>query len=88
MQTTTHAVRTTIKLPLVVHDRVKAYAQQQGRPLSAVLGDLVTQSASEIGITPCTISVNPRTGFPVISLHLDHQITPEEVKELIDEDLD
>lgn len=55
-------VRTTLELTPEAHARIKEYAKQLGRPMSIVLGELVTRAAERV-IPPCLdVVTDPKTG--------------------------
>jgi len=87
-QPLTYDIKTTIKLAHIVQDRLKDYAKQQKRPMSSLLGDLVTQAASDLGLLPPTIKIIPKTGIPVLDVLPGQDITQEELLEFVDEDFD
>ena len=76
-------MRTTIDLPLDLHQIVTSLAAHTRRSLSQTASDLIRRGLAGGKAGPSGVSVDPVTGLPV--LHLSRPITPEDVKALEDE---
>ena len=78
-------MRTTIDLPDALHDRLTALARDRHQSLSNAVVDLVERGLDgSTGSRPGSITINPRTGLPV--LHVDRIITTEDVRALEDDE--
>ena len=76
-------MRTTVDLPLALHQRVRELAEERHQSMSAVVAQLAALGLSEAG-GPRQIRTDPRSGFPVISI--GRVVTAEEVAEALDEE--
>ena len=76
-------MRTTIDIPPLLHERIMAYAQMQGRSFSATAVEALLRGMAPIE-TPDNLSRSPLTGLMVVNT--GHPVTSEDVAELIDED--
>lgn len=75
-------MRTTIDLPDDLHKQALAIARDTHRTLSETVADLIRRGlGSGKG---AAISVDPRTGFPVVSV--GRVVTSEDVRSLEDEE--
>jgi predicted transcriptional regulator len=79
-----HSMRTTVDLPNITAARVDALAKRQKRSKSATLAELVRVGLDHVD-SPSSVRVDPVTGLAVFSF--GHQVTSEEVADVIDEDL-
>lgn len=76
-------MRTTVNLPPGVHRRAKELSEQRHQPLSTVIADLAVRGLATLD-EPVTLSVDPKTGFPVIAL--GRRITAAEVADALDDE--
>jgi hypothetical protein len=76
-------MRTTVDLPPAVHRRATELAKRRGQSLSAVIAELATYGLSRLD-EPVVVSIDPRSGFPVVSL--GRRITSQEVAVALDEE--
>ncbi len=76
-------MRTSVDLPPAVRKRAEALAKSRGQSLSATIADLTIRGLSEFD-APMTIDIDPRSGFPVMSL--GRPITSEDVTALLDDE--
>lgn len=76
-------MRTTVDLPPAVHQRALALAKERGQSLSAVLAELTARGLSQLD-EPLRISVDKRSGFPVVSL--GRTITDADVAAALDDE--
>lgn len=76
-------MRTTVDLPPAVHRRAHDLARQRGESLSAVLVDLTVRGLAQLG-TPVTLTVDDRSGLPVLSL--GRRITSIDVANALDDE--
>jgi len=76
-------MRTTIDIPVGLHQRIKAYAEMQGQSFSATATEAMLRGMAPID-TPSTVHVSPVTGLLVFNS--GRPVTSEEVAALIDED--
>lgn len=76
-------MRTTVDLPPNVHQRVRQIAADRGESISAVLADLTMLGLTQLD-HQVELSVDPRTGLPVLSL--GRRITAAEVSDALDDD--
>jgi|GEM_PF-3382376 len=78
-------MRTTVDIPSMLHERIKAYAQMQGQSFAATATDAMMRGMATID-TPSSARVNPKTGLMVFNFGRGRAITSAEVADLIDED--
>jgi predicted transcriptional regulator len=76
-------MRTTVDLPPALHRRVVELAARRGISMSAVIADLTARGLVELG-EPAVITVDERTGFPVVSI--GRRITSEDVAAALDDE--
>jgi hypothetical protein len=76
-------MRTTVDLPPAVHRRVAALANQRGESLSALLAELTVRGLGQLD-EPMRISVDARSGFPVLSV--GRRVTAEDVDAALDDE--
>jgi hypothetical protein len=69
-------MRTTVDLPPAVHRQAKEIAERRGLSLSAVVAELTARGLIQLG-EPAAISVDERSGFPVVSV--GRRVTSEDV---------
>jgi Arc/MetJ family transcription regulator len=75
-------VRTTIDLPDELHQQALAIARDTHRTLSETVADLMRRGLGSA--KAAVMSVDPRTGFPVVSV--GRVVTSEDVRSLEDEE--
>lgn len=75
-------VRTTIDLPDELHKQALAIARDTRRTLSETVADLMRRGLA--GSTTAAVSVDHRTGLPVVSVGT--VVTSEDVRSLEDEE--
>lgn len=75
-------VRTTIDLPDELHKLAQSIARDTHRTLSETVADLIRRGLASG--SPAGRSVDPRTGFPVVSV--GRIVTSEDVRSLEDEE--
>jgi predicted transcriptional regulator len=75
-------VRTTIDLPDDLHQQAQAIARDTRRSLSETVADLMRRGLR--AGSPNTLSVDPRTGLPLVSVGT--VVTSEDVRSLEDEE--
>lgn len=75
-------VRTTIDLPDELHKLAQAIARDTHRTLSETVADLIRRGLASG--SSAQMSVDPRTGFPVVSV--GRIVTSEDVRSLEDEE--
>lgn len=75
-------VRTTIDLPDDLHKLALAIARDTRRTLSETVADLIRRGLASG--SSAKMSVDPRTGFPVVSV--GRVVTSEDVRSLEDEE--
>jgi predicted transcriptional regulator len=76
-------MRTTIDLPDDLHKQAQAIARDTRRTLSETVADLIQRGLGAGGVTTA-ISIDPRTGLPVVSVGT--VVTSEDVRSLEDEE--
>ncbi|HET6563463.1 MAG TPA: hypothetical protein VFG72_16460 [Marmoricola sp.] len=76
-------MRTTVDLPPAVHHRARQLAERTGRSLSAVVAELTIRGLAQVD-APVTLTTDPRTGLPVVSL--GRQVTLDEVSAALDDE--
>jgi len=76
-------MRTTIDIPPILHQRIKAYAKEQGQSFSETATEALVRGMAPID-EPTTLHIDPVTGLYVFDS--GRPITSEEVADLIDED--
>jgi hypothetical protein len=76
-------MRTTVDLPPAVHRRAKEIAKARGQSLSATLAELTARGLSQLD-EPLSISVDERSGFPVLSV--GRRITAADVADALDDE--
>lgn len=76
-------MRTTVDLPPAVHRQAKEIAERRGLSLSAVIAELTARGLIQLG-EPAAISVDERSGFPVVSV--GRRVTLEDVATALDEE--
>jgi hypothetical protein len=76
-------MRTTVDLPADVHERAKRIADERHQSLSATVADLTVRGLASLG-EPATISTDPVSGLPTLSL--GRRITATEVAEALDDE--
>ncbi|MCD2194275.1 hypothetical protein LQ327_12915 [Actinomycetospora endophytica] len=76
-------MRTTVDLPMAVHQRAMEIARDTGRSLSAVIADLAARGLGQLD-QPVVIATDPRSGFPVITV--GRRVTSEQVAAASDEE--
>ncbi|MGO9034103.1 antitoxin [Mycobacterium sp.] len=76
-------MRTTIDLPDDLHKQALAIARDTHRTLSETVADLIRRGLGA-GSTAAAISVDPRTGLPLVSVGT--VVTSEDVRSLEDEE--
>jgi hypothetical protein len=76
-------MRTTVDLPADVHERAKQIADERHQSLSATVADLTVRGLASLG-EPATISTDPVSGLPTLSL--GRRITATEVAEALDDE--
>lgn len=76
-------MRTTVDLPPALHRRASELAKARGQSLSAILAELTARGLSNLD-EPLRISVDERSGFPVVSV--GGRITTEDVADLLDDE--
>ncbi|WP_343601401.1 antitoxin [Mycobacterium sp.] len=74
-------MRTTVDLPDDLHKQALAIARDTHRTLSETVADLIRRGLGAGG--PATISRDPRTGLPLVSVGV--VVTSEDVRSLEDE---
>jgi len=79
-----HPMRTTVDLPPAVHQRALRLAAERGQSLSATIADLTTRGLAQID-APTEITIDERSGFPVMSLG-GPEITSEQVASALDDE--
>lgn len=77
-------MRTTVDLPPAVHRRALELAKAKGQSLSATIADLTVRGLGQLD-EPLRITIDERSGFPVLSFG-GPPITPEDVSELLDDE--
>ena len=75
-------MRTTIDLPDDLHKQALSIARDTRRTLSETVADLIRRGLRAGG--PATISTDPRTGLPLVSVGT--VVTSEDVRSLEDEE--
>jgi hypothetical protein len=78
-------VRTTIDIPPLLHRRIKDHAAQSGQTFTATATEALMRGMEPI-TTPPNSYISPVTGLMVFDFQRGHQVTPEEVADIIDED--
>ncbi len=78
-------MRTTIDIPVELHERLKAYASQSGRSLSSAAVEMMARGMTSADI-PTVTKVDPRTGLTTFNFRRGRPVTAAEVADLIDED--
>ena len=76
-------MRTTIDLPDDVHKQAQAIARDTHRTLSETVTDLLRRALGGGTAPPPTISIDPRTELPIVSVGTI--VTSEDVRSLDDE---
>lgn len=76
-------MRTTVDLPPAVHRRAVELAKARGQSLSATLAELTVRGLGQLD-EPLRISVDERSGFPVVSV--GRRITADEVSAVLDDE--
>ncbi|SEB36514.1 hypothetical protein SAMN04489806_0175 [Paramicrobacterium humi] len=76
-------MRTTVDLPPSLHRRAAEIARARGTSLSSVLAELTARGLAQID-TPLTISSDPLSGFPVVSI--GRRVTSQDVADAIDDE--
>lgn len=76
-------MRTTVDLPPAVHRRARELADARRQSLSATVAELTIRGLGQLD-EPVQIEVDPRSGFPVMSL--GRRITPEDVAAALDDE--
>lgn len=76
-------MRTTVDLPPAVHRRAVELARARGQSLSATLAELTARGLSQLD-EPLRISVDERSGFPVLSV--GRRITSDDVAAALDDE--
>lgn len=77
-------MRTTVDLPPGVHRRAQELARSRGQSLSATIAELTMRGLGQLD-EPLTISVDERSGFPVLSFG-GPPVTPDDVADLLDDE--
>ena len=75
-------MRTTVDLPPAIHRRAQALAAARGQSMSATIAELTARGLSQLD-EPISISIDERSGFPVISL--GRRVTTQQVADMLDE---
>lgn len=78
-----HDMRTTVDLPPAVHRRASQLAEARGQSLSATLAELTARGLSQLD-EPLSISVDERSGFPVLSV--GRRVTSADVASALDDE--
>lgn len=78
-------MRTTVDLPVEVHERAKRLAAERRQSLSATLADLTVRGLAALG-EPTRISTDPVSGFPTLALGHSRRVTAAEVTAFLDEE--
>lgn len=76
-------MRTTVDLPPAVHRRASELAARRHVSLSAVIADLTVRGLASIE-EPVTISTDPDSGLPVISI--GRRVTDADVAAALDDE--
>lgn len=76
-------MRTTIDLPPLTHQQVRAVAAARHQSVSSTVADLVALGLAALG-EPATISRDPVSGLPVMSI--GRRLTSDDVADLLDEE--
>ncbi|MEB3050981.1 antitoxin [Mycolicibacter sp. MYC123] len=76
-------MRTTVDLPPEIHQRVMEIARTRGQSLSATVSELTARGLGQLD-EPLRISVDHRSGFPVVSI--GRRITAADVLEALDDE--
>lgn len=76
-------MRTTVDLPPALHRRALEIARSRGQSLSSVLAEFTARGLSQLD-EPLTITVDERSGFPVLSV--GRRITSEDVATALDDE--
>jgi predicted transcriptional regulator len=76
-------MRTTVDLPDDVHERAKRLAAERRQSLSATVAELTVRGLASLS-EPATISVDPVTGLPVLSL--GRRVTDQDVADALDDE--
>jgi hypothetical protein len=76
-------MRTTVDLPPAVHQRAVELAKARGLSLSATLAELTARGLAQLD-EPLRISIDARTGFPVVSV--GRRVTAADVAEALDDE--
>ena len=78
-------MRTTIDIPVGLHQRIKTYAAEQGQSFSSTATEALMRGMAPID-TPSAAYLDPATGLMVFNFGRGRPVTNEEVASLIDED--
>lgn len=76
-------MRTTVDLPDDLHRQAQAIARDTRRTLSETVADLMRRGLG-VAAAPSTVSTDPRTGLPVVSVGA--VVTSEDVRSLEDDE--
>jgi hypothetical protein len=76
-------MRTTVDLPPAVHRRAVELARSRRQSLSATVAELTARGLSQLD-EPLSITVDERSGFPVISV--GRRITADDVAAALDDE--